>query len=60
MSISLWVTRLSYSASKASCVLPTTALAFLMILSKALLSCLQVFPPQDERPKVRTLDKEEE
>ena len=55
MSINLLVARLSYSESKASCALLTTALAFLMILSKAPLSCLQVFPPQDERPKVRTL-----
>ena len=59
MSINLLVTGLSYSASKVSCVLPTTALAFRMILSKAPLSCLQVFPPQDESPNVRTRHKEE-
>ena len=57
VSFSLCVIRLSSSVSKLSCVLPPS---FLMVLSMAPLSRPLIFPPQDERPKVRTPDKREE
>ena len=44
-SFSFFVTRMSCNVSKLSCVLPTTARAFVIILSMAPLSCLLIFPP---------------
>ena len=60
ISFSLLVTRLSYSVSRLSEVLPTTPLAFLIILSSTSFSRLHASPPQAKRPKVRTLDRTEE
>ena len=56
MSFSLFVIRLSCSVSRLSYVLH---LCF-MILSMAPLSRPLLFPPQDERPNVRTADRTEE